>query len=118
MREVVVLLGVLALYGCTETRYVEVPVKPELLAGPELKACEAHASKAQKDVFGSDFSMLQFSTRGMVLTAPTEAVGKQRISAVYDGEGEWFGPREWRKVRFHCMISPAGQVVYSFVRGE
>lgn len=106
-----------ALAGCAETRYVEVPARPVVAESPALRACVAHASAAQAAVYGSDFSMLQVLPQGMVVTAPRLPVGKQQVSAVFDGEGQWFGPREYRRVRFHCMISPAGQVVYSFVRG-
>lgn len=119
MRKAIGFVGILAvLGGCTSTQYVSVPAVPAMDASPQLQACAVHASGAQKAAFGDDFNGLQLNTQGLIVTAPKLPVGKQQVSAIYDGEGQWFGVREYRKVRFHCMISPAGQVVYSFVRGE
>jgi hypothetical protein len=88
-----------------------------------LQACADHAASAQRSTFGSEFRGLQLDTRNAVLTSPAETVGNQAVAAAYDGQGTWFGqPQgalgEWRKVRYHCLISPAGQVVYSFIRAE
>lgn len=119
MRKGFVLLGVSCLVAaCTEVRYVEVPSPAEMADSRRLQACADHAFRAQKAVFGSDFSALRLSAAGVAVAAPRLPVGKQRVGEVYDGVGEWYGVREYRKVRFHCMFSDSGQVLYSFVRGE
>lgn len=116
-------LPVLAAAGCAQTRYVMVPTPPNPPAGELLQACTDHAAKAQRNAFGSDFRGLQLNTAQAILAAPSQPIGAQDVAAVYDGEGVWFGqPKgtmgEWRKVRYHCMLNPAGQVVYSFVRAQ
>lgn len=123
-----VVMGVLAtaatlLGGCTETRYVAVPVPQTAPATPMLQACADHAAVAQRETYGDNFRGLQFDAANLVLAAPNQMVGRQKIGAIYDGDGQWFGRPagtmgEWRAVRFHCMISPVGNVVYSFVRTE
>ncbi|MBI1309115.1 MAG: hypothetical protein GC129_04590 [Proteobacteria bacterium] len=107
-----------ALSGCGETYFVAVPTPAALPVTPELQACADHAAGAQKAAFGSDFNALSLNTDNLVLTAPKLPVGSQPVGAVYDGEGQWYGQKEYRAVRFHCMLSPQGQVVYSFVRAE
>lgn len=107
--------------GCTQVKYVAVPVAPPLPKTPVLQACAEHAADAQRATFGAAFSGLQFDTANLILTKPHGAVGSQPVEAVYDGDGQWFGRPygtmgAWRKIRFHCMISPVGEVVYSFVR--
>lgn len=109
--------------GCSETRYVAVPVPQVAPRTPLLQACANHAAMAQRDAFGDDFRALQFDSANLVLTAPAGKVGSQAVGAVYDGDGQWFGrPHgsmgEWRAVRFHCMVSPKGNVLYSFLRAE
>lgn len=109
--------------GCTETRYVGVPVPQSAPATPLLQACADHAALAQRTTFGEDFRGLQFDAANLVMAQPDQMVGSQKIGAIYDGEGQWFGRPvgtmgEWRAVRFHCMVSPVGNVVYSFVRAE
>lgn len=109
--------------GCTQTRYVAVPVAPSAPATPVLQACADHAAAAQRTAFGDSFKALQFDSANLVLASPQNKVGSQTIGAVYDGNGQWFGRPagtmgEWRAVRFHCMVSPVGNVVYSFVRAE
>ena len=108
--------------GCTErVRYVAVPTLPPAPVTPVLHQCAEHAARAQKQAFGDTFRGLQFDRAGLVLAMPTTRVGRQEVGAVYDGEGQWYGRPdgtrgEWRSVRFHCMVSPLGNVVYSFVR--
>ena len=109
--------------GCTETRYVAVPVPQMAPATPVLQACADHAANAQRDAFGDKFRALQFDSANLVLAVPGEKVGSQQIGAIYDGDGQWYGRpagtmAEWRAIRFHCMVSPVGNVVYSFVRAE
>lgn len=109
--------------GCVETRYVAVPVPQSAPATPVLQACADHAANAQRDAFGDKFRALQFDSADLVLASPSQKVGSQTIGAVYDGNGQWYGRPagtmgEWRAVRFHCMVSPVGNVVYSFVRAE
>jgi hypothetical protein len=124
MRKALMIMGVAWLASaCTEVKYVAVPVNPQLPKTPVLQACADHAADAQRSTFGDKFNGLQFDTANLVLTKPTGAVGSQQVAAVYDGDGEWYGRPygtmgEWRKIRFHCMISPVGEVVYSFVRQE
>ena len=117
-----VVVAVLGMAGCARTTYVMVPTPPAPPVGALLQACTDHAAKAQRNAFGTDFRGLQFNTAQAVIASPMQPVGTQDVAAVYDGEGVWFGqPQgamgEWRKVRYHCMLNPAGQVVYSFVRG-
>ena len=117
-----VVVAVLGMAGCARTTYVMVPTPPSPPAGALLQACTDHAAKAQRGAFGHEFRGLQFNTAQAVLAAPLQPVGTQPVGAVYDGEGVWFGQPQgamgvWRKVRYHCMLNPAGQVVYSFVRG-
>lgn len=109
--------------GCTETRYVAVPVPQTAPATPVLQACADHAAVAQREAFGDSFRALQFDASNLVLAAPNEKVGSQEVGAVYDGDGQWFGKPygtmgEWRAVRFHCLVSPKGNVLYSFLRAE
>jgi hypothetical protein len=109
--------------GCTHTQYVPVMVPTPLRATPQLQACVDHAAQAQRTTFGEAFRGLQFDTAQMVATAPQNPVGQQKVGLVFDGNGTWWGrPQgtqgEWRRVRFHCLFNPAGQVVYSFVRSE
>jgi hypothetical protein len=119
-----IFIGFAALLGgCVQTRYVALPTPPAPPAGRMLQACADHAASAQRGTFGGDFRALQLDTRNAVLASPAETVGNQPVAAAYDGTGTWFGqPQgalgEWRKVRYHCLISPAGQVVYSFIRAE
>lgn len=123
-----VVMGALAaaaalLGGCTETGYVAVPVAQMAPATPVLQACADHAAAAQRDAFGDKFRALQFDSANLVLAAPGNKVGSQQVGAVYDGDGQWYGRpagtmAEWRAIRFHCMVSPVGNVVYSFVRAE
>jgi hypothetical protein len=123
-----VVMGALALAasllgGCTETRYVAVPVPQVAPATPVLQACADHAARAQRDAFGDSFRALQFDSANLVLATPHNKVGSQPVGAIYDGDGQWYGRpagtmAEWRAVRFHCMVSPVGNVVYSFVRAE
>ena len=123
-----IVMGLLAaaaslLGGCTQTRYVAVPVPPSAPATPVLQACADHAAVAQRDAFGDTFRALQFDSANLVLASPLNKVGSQPVGAVYDGDGQWYGRQygtmgEWRKIRFHCMVSPVGNVVYSFVRAE
>lgn len=116
-----------ALTACTETRYVAVPmpdyavVTPQLT--PVLQACADHAAKGQRDSFGESFKALQLDADNLVVTKTAGKVGRQEVGAIFDGQGQWFGRPagtmgEWRRVKFHCMVSPVGNVVYSFVRGE
>jgi hypothetical protein len=116
-------LASLGLAGCTQTRYVNIPVAPPPPGGPVLQACADHAAGSQRTAFGDEFRGLQLNTQNAILAAPTQTVGNQAVAAVMDGEGLWFGrPHgtmgEWRKVRYHCLLNPAGQVVYSFIRAE
>ena len=111
------------LSGCAQTRYVAVPVAPAPPGGPILDACTSHAAHAQRAAFGDEFRGLQLNTTHAVLAETTAPVGNQPVAAAFDGEGVWFGrphgtQGEWRKVRYHCLFSPAGQVVYSFVRAQ
>ena len=104
-----------------DVHYVAVPTPQPAPVTPALQACAQHAARGQREAFGNTFTGLQFDTAGLVLTAPEGKVGKQAVGAVYDGDGQWFGRpygrvSEWRRIRFHCMLSPAGKVVYSFVR--
>lgn len=126
MRAMVLMTGMAAAAlaaGCTQVRYVNVPVVPTPTQTPYLQACADHAANAQRAAFGDVFTSLQLNNNNLVLTAPDRAVGSQQVGAVYDGDGVWYGRPvgtlgERRTLRFHCMISPAGQVVYSFVRSE
>jgi hypothetical protein len=116
-------VAALAVSGCTEVRYVGVPVVPTPVKTPYLQACADHAANAQRAAFGDVFTSLQFDSANLLLTSPDGKVGNQEVGAVYDGDGAWYGRPmgtngEWRRVRFHCMVSTAGQVVYSFVRAE
>ena len=120
-----ILLGVtgMVMTACTQTRYVAVPVAPPPPGGKLLQACADHAAASQRAAFGDEFRALQLNTQNAVLAAPEQPVGNQTVAAAYDGESLWFGrPQgtmgEWRKVRYHCLLNPAGQVVYSFVRAE
>lgn len=123
-----VVMGLLAaaaalLGACTETRYVAVPVPQSAPATPVLQACADHAAAAQRKAFGERFRALQFDSAQLVLASPMNKVGSQEVGAVYDGNGQWYGRQpgtmgEWRAIRFHCMVSPVGNVVYSFVRAE
>lgn len=115
--------SIFVLTGCTQTHYVATPVAPPPPGGPVLQACTQHAARAQRAAFGEEFRGLQLDTMHAVLAAPQQPVGSQPVAAAFDGTGTWFGrPQgtmgEWRKVRYHCLVSPAGQVVYSFVRAE
>lgn len=123
-----VVMGLLAaaaalLGACTQTRYVAVPVPQSAPATPVLQACADHAAAAQRQAFGERFRGLQFDSAQLVLASPANKVGRQEVGAVYDGNGQWYGRQpgtmgEWRAIRFHCMVSPVGNVVYSFVRAE
>lgn len=123
-----IVMGLLAgaaalLGGCTQTRYVAVPVPQDAPATPVLQACADHAAAAQRQAFGERFRALQFDSAQLVLASPMRKVGSQEVGAVYDGNGQWYGRQpgtmgEWRAIRFHCMVSPVGNVVYSFVRAE
>ena len=109
--------------ACTQTRYVAVPVPSAPPGGKVLQACTDHAARSQRAAFGDEFRALQLNSQNAVLAAPEQPVGSQSVAAAYDGEGVWFGrPQatmgEWRKVHYHCLLNPAGQVVYSFVRAE
>lgn len=109
--------------ACTQIRSVAVPVSAPPPGGKLLQACADHAAASQRAAFGDEFRALQLNTQNAVLAAPGQPVGNQKVAAAYDGEGLWFGrPQgtmgEWRKVRYHCLLNPAGQVVYSFVRAE
>lgn len=117
MKNAMILMA-MGLAACAPVRYVAVPVAPELPVTPVLQACADHAASAQKKAFGEEFRLLQLDTAGLVLTAPEARVGSQDVGAVYDGMGSWYGAQEFRRVKFHCLISTRGQVVYSFVRGE
>jgi len=115
--------GAVFFAGCTTTRYMNVATPPAPPAGKPLQACTTHAAKAQRAAFGNEFRGLQLDALQAVLVAPSLPVGAQPVAAAYDGEGTWFGqPQgtmgEWRKVRYHCLLNPAGQVVYSFVRAQ
>ena len=118
--------GALALLlgACAQpVRYVAVPTVADAPATPVLQACAEHAARAQREAFGDVFRALQFNRAGLVLASPMNKVGSQDVGAVYDGEGTWYGRPagtmgEWRSVRFHCMVSPMGNVVYSFVRAN
>jgi hypothetical protein len=119
------LAGAAALLGaCAQpTRYVAVPVPTSAPATPVLQACADHAASAQRQAFGERFRGLQFDSAQLVLASPAGKVGSQQVGAVYDGNGQWYGRQpgtmgEWRAIRFHCMVSPVGNVVYSFVRAE
>lgn len=124
MHKSLMMLGVAMLAAaCAQVKYVAVPVNPPLPKTPVLQACADHAANAQRQTFGNTFTGLQFDTANLVLAKPHGAVGSQQVGAVYDGDGQWFGRPygtmgEWRRIRFHCMISPVGEVVYSFVRQE
>ena len=112
-----------AVSGCVQTRYVAVPVDMPPPGGRVLQACTDHAATAQRKAFGNEFRGLQLDTLQAVLAAPETPVGNQPVAVAYDGEGTWFGQPhgtlgEWRKVRYHCLVSPAGQVVYSFIRAQ
>jgi len=115
-------LMVLAACAGTQTvHYVAIPTPAPAPDSPQLHACAAHAARGQRAAFGDSFTGLKLDSAGMVLTASDGPVGTQAIGAVYDGDGEWLGRpygrvSEWRRIRFHCMVSPAGKVVYSFVR--
>jgi hypothetical protein len=118
---------VLMVTACTETRYVGVPMPDYAVVTPAmtpvLQACADHAANAQKAAFGDSFKALQLDTDNLVVAKASGNVGKQPVGAIFDGEGQWYGRPtgtmgEWRRVKFHCMVSPVGNVVYSFVRGE
>lgn len=120
------LAGVVGMLGgCAgqQVKYVAVPSVPDAPATPVLAQCANHAARAQREAFGEAFRALQFNASGLVLTTPRQAVGNQQIGAIYDGNGLWYGRPagtmgEQRAVRFHCMVSPMGNVVYSFIRSE
>lgn len=121
--QILMTAAALAAAGCTETKYVDVPVMPVLPKTPVLDACAEHAATAQRSEFGDSFRGLRLDTKDLILTAPAVPVGTQPVGAVYDGRGVWYGQPwgtmgEWRRVRFHCLVNPKGQVVYSFVRSE
>ncbi len=124
MRRMAGLLLVLgALGACSQTRYVAIPVAPPPPGGALLQACTDHAARSQRATLGDTFRSLQLNTYNAVLTAPRHNIGSQPVAAVYDGEGLWFGmPHgtlgEWRAVRYHCLLNPAGQVVYTFIRPQ
>lgn len=113
-----ILMAAGMLVGCGDTHYVAIPAAPMLPATPGLQACADHAAGAQKQAFGERFNGIQFNTNDLVLTAPSLPIGTQPVGVVYDGQGQWYGTQEYRRVKFHCMLSPSGQVVYSFVRAE
>jgi len=123
---VMIMLGVLALLlgACAQpVKYIAVPTVTDAPATPVLQACAEHAARAQRQAFGESFRALQFNRAGLVLASPMNKVGSQDVGAVYDGDGVWYGRPagsmgEWRSVRFHCMVSPMGNVVYSFVRAN
>lgn len=54
--------------GCTETRYVAVPVPQTAPATPVLQACADHAAVAQRAAFGDSFRALQFDASNLVLS--------------------------------------------------
>lgn len=121
---VMIALGILALLlgACAQpVKYIAVPTVSDAPATPVLQACAEHAARGQREAFGESFRALQFNRAGLVLASPMKKVGSQEVGAVYDGDGVWYGRPygtmgEWRSVRFHCMVSPMGNVVYSFVR--
>ncbi len=84
----------------------------------DLQRCADQAAADQKAVFGSDFRMLRYDMAGLMTQPLNDYVGSQYIANVQDGEGHWYGKREYRKVRFHCLQDQDGRVVYSFIRQE
>lgn len=93
-------------------------------AAPFLQACASHAAKAQRAIYGNSFRVLQLESTGLAVNTPrTGFVGAQPVAWAYDGTGTWVGmPHgtygEWRRVHFHCLVSPTGKAVYSYVRPE
>lgn len=90
-------------------------VKPRV-ATVALQACVDHAANAQVQVNRESFRMLRFDTNSLLEAEVRQMVGKQAVSDVLDGEGAYWGEKEYRAVSFHCLLNPEGRVVYSFVR--
>lgn len=84
----------------------------------DLQRCADQAAVDQKTMFGSDFRMLRYDMAGLMSQPLNSYVGQQYVASVQDGEGHWYGKREYRKVRFHCLQDQGGRVVYSFIRSE
>lgn len=98
--------------------------KPVMYATPqpapadvELQACANHAAAAAKGS-GQDFKRLRLDTAGRSMLPFDSYVGNTYVATVQDGYGQWFGRKEWRAIRYHCLTDNNGQVLYSFVRAE
>lgn len=98
--------------------------KPVMYATPqpapadvELQACANHAAAAAKES-GQDFKRLRLDTAGRSMLPFDSYVGNTYVATVQDGYGQWFGRKEWRAIRYHCLTDNNGQVLYSFVRAE
>jgi hypothetical protein len=109
--------------GCASSVITQpLAVHPTQAPAPYLAACASSAAMGQRQALGESFKMLQLTTEDLLIIRPTGPVGRQRVAYAYDGTGDWWAKNgqnrpEWRKIRFHCLVSPQGQVVYSFVKG-
>jgi outer membrane lipoprotein SlyB len=126
-------LTLLGLAGCSSTQALGAAPYTTAYSGPTyvqgtgertatvaalgLQACANHASNAQK-TYADDFRVLRFDTERLVNLPVSTFVGSQPVARVLDGEGARYGRDEYRLVSFHCLQDTAGQVVYSFVRGQ
>lgn len=101
---------------CVAPKVVYIYDLKQPVATPALQACVDHAANAQVSVNRDSFKMLRFDTSNLLEAEIRQMVGSQPVSDVLDGEGAYWGTKEFRAVTFHCLLNPQGQVVYSFVR--
>lgn len=110
---------VLAVAGCAaQPRPVVYAVPAPAPADGFLQACADHAAAGIRAGGNPQFRRLRLETAGLYKAPLHREVGRTYVDTVQDGYGAWYGQKEWRRVRFHCLSDGAGQVVYSFVRAE
>ena len=82
----------------------------------DLQYCADHVAQGQRAALGSAFQMLRLEKDGLLVQPVQQYVGSQYVARLQDGEGVWYGRKEYRMVRFHCLQAEDGRVVYSFIR--
>lgn len=116
------LMGV-AMSGCASSaccggeKPVQYAVPQPAPADLDLQACANHAAAAAKES-GQDFKRMRLDTAGRFKLPFEGYVGNTYVATVQDGYGQWYGRKEWRAIRYHCLSDNNGRVLYSFVRAE
>lgn len=114
-----VVLAAVVLGACSaQPRAVAYAVPVPAPADNLLQACADHAAAGIRAAGNQGFQRLRMDTAGLYRTPLNQTVGNTHVATVQDGYGAWYGQREWRRVRIHCLNDAAGQVLYSFVRAE